>query len=114
MLSFVHFCQNYAQRLPNFLTERGYHPSKPPGSATYTIPLKFIHVYFIDTSSDKATLQRLSKRYIEVRKTCMEKVKSGNVSFPVAVDQGGPPCDVHTELYQQILRLFELILKEVT
>lgn len=67
-----------------------------------------------DSSCDKATLQRQSKMYMETRKTCLEKVRSGHVCFPVAVDQQTTSCDVNSELYQQILRLFEQLLKEVT
>ncbi|XP_063434932.1 L-seryl-tRNA(Sec) kinase-like isoform X2 [Mytilus trossulus] len=65
-------------------------------------------------AEEKSTLQQLSKKYIDVRKTCLDKIKSGQVSFPVAVDEPNVSCDINSELYQQILRLFEQLLKEIT
>ncbi|XP_071169295.1 L-seryl-tRNA(Sec) kinase-like isoform X1 [Mytilus edulis] len=65
-------------------------------------------------AEDKSTLQQLSKKYIDIRKTCLDKIKSGQVSFPVAVDEPNVSCDINSELYQQILRLFEQLLKEIT
>lgn len=65
-------------------------------------------------AEDKSTLQQLSKKYLDVRKTCLDKIKTGQVSFPVTVDEPNVSCDINSELYQQILRLFEQLLKEIT
>lgn len=65
-------------------------------------------------TEDKSTLQQLSKKYLDVRKTCLDKIKTGQVSFPVTVDEPNVSCDINSELYQQILRLFEQLLKEIT
>lgn len=65
-------------------------------------------------SFNKAHLQHLSKQCIEARKSCLEMIRTGYVSFPVAADTPNISCDENSELYQQILRLFEQLLKEVT
>jgi hypothetical protein len=38
-------------------------------------------------SLDKPALQQLSKQYLDVRKSCLEKIKDGQVAFPVTVDE---------------------------
>ena len=64
-------------------------------------------------SLDKPALQQLSKQYLDVRKSCLEKIKDGQVAFPVTVDPPGMSGDKNSELYQQIIRLFDQLLKDV-
>ena len=65
-------------------------------------------------SLDKPALQQLSKQYLDVRKSCLEKIKDGHVTFPVTVDPPSMNGDKNSELYQQIIRLFDQLLKDVT